>query len=156
MLKKFPTRESNPGQPLFASIDHHDQLKPGDHIVYQSSKPPFRIMYRSALVTQVQCPIGKVTLITNISIGVTRKEIHFDELKDVHKIEYDMCRYSVPESIERAKRRLKLNEDCYHALFNNSHFFVTWCKTGREYPLTDILVKISQGENITAHIAYIT
>ena len=144
---KFPTRESTPGQPLFAFlIESISQLEPGDHIVYQSSKPPFRIMYRSALV--VRCTTDKVIFITNIEIGVTKKRIYFDELKNVHKIEYDECHYSVEKSLERAKRRLKLNEECYHALFNNSHFFVTLCKTGREYPLTDILVEISQGENI--------
>ena len=82
----------------------------------------------------------------NIPIGVTQKQLYFDELKNVYKVVYDKCRYSTSESIERAKGRLKFKETCYHALFNNSHFFVTWCKTGQEYPLTDILVDISQGE----------
>ena len=89
---------------------------------------------------------GKMSVITNSVIGVTKKEVYFDELQNVHKVEYDSCRYSGEESIERAKRRFKLKEKSYHALYNNSHFFVTWCKTGREYPLTDILVEISQGK----------
>ena len=106
-------------------------------------------MYRSALVINPQDTSGKTILISNFPEGVKRKEIYFEELKNVHKVEYDSCRFSSPKSIERAKRRLKMNENCYHALFNNSHFFVTWCKTRREYPLTDILADIShEGEAV--------
>ena len=127
-------------------VDSEKYLCPGDHVLYQSSKPPFRVMFYSALISSCQDATGRVTVITNSVIGVTKKEVYFDELQNVHKVEYDSCRYSGEESIERANRRFKLKENCYHALYNNSHFFVTWCKTGREYPLTDILVEISQGK----------
>ena len=146
-----------PGQPLFALlIKPSDRLQAGDHILYQSSRPPFRMTYHSALVTEIQGTDGslKVNVITNaFEIGVTKKQIYFDQLKNLHKVEYDMCRYSNKESIERAKRRWKLKEKCYHALHNNSHFFVTWCKTGREYPLTDILEEINQGKTTSYSIA---
>ena len=148
--QKFPTREPIPGQPLFALLmESSEKLQAGDHILYQSSKSPFRIMYRSALVAEIQGTDGnlKVNIITNVpEIGVTQKRVYFDELENLHKLEYDTCRYSSKESIERATQRLKLKEKCYHALYNNSHFFVTWCKTGREYPLTDILEEINQGK----------
>ena len=149
---RITSRELMPGQPLFALlIKSSDQLQAGDHILYQSSRPPFRMTYCSALVTEMQGTDGslKVNVITNaFEIGVTKKQIYFDQLKNLHKVEYDMCRYSNKESIERAERRLKLKEKCYHALHNNSHFFVTWCKTGREYPLTDILEEINQGKTL--------
>ena len=149
-----------PGQPLLALlIESSNQLQAGDHILYQSSEPPFRMMYHSALVTEVQSTDGslKVNVITNVSAtGVTQKQICFDELKNLHRVEYDMCRYSKEGCIERAERRLKLKEKCYHALHNNSHFFVTWCKTGREYPLTDILEEINQGTTTKPVVAIVT
>ena len=146
----FHAREPIPGQPLFAILmeSTSDQLQTGDHILYQSSKPPFRIMYRSALITEIQGTGSnlKVSFITNVpEIGVTQKQVYFDELKSLHKLVYDTCRYSSEESIDRARQRLKLKEKCYHALYNNSHFFVTWCKTSREYPLADILEQINEG-----------
>ena len=149
--QKFPAREPMPGQPLFAQLlmeSSETELQPGDHILYQSSKPPFRIMYRSALISEIEGVNSnlKLNVITNVpEIGVTQKQVYFDELDNLHKLEYDTCRYSTKESIKRARKRLKLKEKCYHALYNNSHFFVTWCKTGREYPLTDILEEINQG-----------
>ena len=140
-----------PGQPLYAVLmeSSDQQLQAGDHILYQSSRPPFRITYRSALVTEIQGADSnlKINVITNIpEIGVTQKQVYYDELENLHKLVYDTCRYSSEESIDRARRRLMLKEKCYHALYNNSHFFVTWCKTSREYPLTDILEQINQGK----------
>ena len=147
--QKFPTREPTPGQPLFAVLlESSDLLQAGDHILYQSSKSPFRMMYRSALISEIQGTDGnlKVNVITNVpEIGVTQKQVYFDQLENLHKLEYDTCRYTSEESIKRARKRLKLKEKCYHALYNNSHFFVTWCKTSQEYPLTDILEEINQG-----------
>ena len=146
---EFPHREKKPGQPLYASrIESFEHLNEGDHILYQISQPPFRMMYRSAIIVKSHYEAGKVIVITNFPEGVKSKELYFDQLKNVHKIEYDSCRFLADKSIERAKRRLKMNESCYHALFNNSHFFVSWCKTGREHPLTDILVDVSQGKTM--------
>ena len=144
-----------PGQPLYAYlIDSGDCLDTGDHILHQCSKPPYRIMFYSTLVTKTPDSTGKLSVVTNSVIGVTKKEVYFDELMNVHKVEYDSCRYSPDEAIERANRRFKLEERCYHALYNNSHFFVTWCKTGREYPLTDILLEITQGNQVLIHNTY--
>jgi hypothetical protein len=141
-----------PGQPLFALLmeSQNETLQAGDHILYQSNKSPFRLMYRSALVIEIKGTDSnlKVSFITNVpEIGVTQKQVYFDELENLHKLEYDTCRYSSEKSIERAIKRFDLEEKCYHALYNNSHFFVTWCKTGREYPLTDILEEINQGKH---------
>ena len=140
-----------PGQPLYAVLmeSSDQQLQAGDHILYQNSIPPFRITYRSALVTEIQGTDSnlKINVITNIpEIGVIQKQVYYDELENLHKLVYDTCRYSSEESIDRARRRLMLKEKCYHALYNNSHFFVTWCKTSREYPLTDILEQINEGK----------
>ena len=106
--KKFPTCEPTPGQPLFAQLlmeSSETELQPGDHILYQSSKPPFRIMYRSALISEIGGVNSnlKLNFITNVpEIGVTQKQVYFDELENLHKLEYDTCRYSSKESIKRA------------------------------------------------------
>ena len=76
-------------------------------------------------------------VITNCEDGVIMKDVLVNELHNLHRIEYSSCRYSKEESLERAMR--SINENHYHPLRNNSHHFVSWCKTGQEYPLTDIL-----------------
>ena len=134
---------------MFAyAIHSSSDLRLGDHIVYQSSRPPFRIRFVSALIVGHQ-EENSVETITNGVVGVTKRTFHFTELKNLHGIKYDSCRYSEEESVERANARFRLKENCYHTLYNNSHFFVTWCKTGREYPLTDVLVEISQGKTFS-------
>ena len=93
--QKFPTREPMPGQPLFALLmESSETLQPGDHILYQSSKAPFRVMYRSALISEIEGTDSslKVSIITNApEIGVTQKQLYFDELENLHKLEYDTC-----------------------------------------------------------------
>ena len=56
--------------------------------------------------------------------------------------ELHTCRFSNEESVERAKRRCEWKEDAFHPIFNNSHFFASWAKTGLEYPLTDLLLQL--------------
>ena len=73
--------------------------------------------------------------------GVVKKSILFSDLlkQPVYKITYAAQLYGSSQAVERAESRLKHNEKCYHVLKNNSHFFVTWCITGREHSLADIL-----------------
>jgi hypothetical protein len=46
-------------------------------------------------------------------------------------------------AVEKATRRI--GECYYHGLFNNSHHFVSWTKTGLEYSLADLVHGV-QGE----------
>ena len=78
-----------------------------------------------------------IVVITNCEDGVIMKDVLVSELHNLHKVEYSSCRYSREKSLERALSRI--NENHYHPLRNNSHHFVSWCKTGQEYSLIDIL-----------------
>lgn len=136
-LKNFQSREPLPGCPQFvvpANSEHDTQR--GDHIVFQVTEPPFRVKFRSALVVQ---PGEYMEIIMNSEEGVVKKLVPFHLLNRMHKIIYTSCLYDEQRAVERAEFRLKHREQCYHVLKNNSHFFVTWCITGREYSLTDIL-----------------
>ena len=86
---------------------------------------------------RVESTIQHITVITNCEDGVIIKDVLISELHNLHRVEYSSCRYSMEESLERALSRI--SENHYHPLRNNSHHFVSWCKTGQEYPLTDII-----------------
>ena len=81
--------------------------------------------------------------------GVVRRSILFCDLLKLamHKISYAAELYHGIKAVERAESRLKHNEKCYHVLKNNSHFFVTWCITGREQSLADILRDLEDYQN---------
>ena len=113
-----------------------DDVKYGDHIVFQVTELPYRPKFHSALVSST----GEyLELIMNCEEGVLRKKVPLHMLKQAHKILYQYQLYDEAKAIERAEFRLNHKEQCYHVLNNNSHFFVTWCITGREYSLSDIL-----------------
>ena len=134
---KSQLREPFPGYPHFAeAITSKDSIQDGDHIIFQVTELPFRPKFRSALVISVR---EHIEIIMNSEDGVVKKSFPFHMLKKPHKIAYTSQLYSGEKAIERAESRLKMNEKCYHVLKNNSHFFVTWCITGREFSLTDIL-----------------
>ena len=84
---------------------------------------------------------GHIEIIMNCANegGVVKKSFLLSIFlkQEVYKITYVDPLYDSRRAIERAESRL--NERCYHVLKNNSHFFVTWCITGREQALTDIL-----------------
>ena len=82
--------------------------------------------------------------------GVSRKRIAFDELYSLYKVEYSLCQFDKQEALRRANKRL--DEHHYDSLHNNSHHFVTWCKTGQEHPLTDILKSLEYIEGKQALI----
>lgn len=140
------SRECQPGIPLCLDpLDDPKHLLRGDHFLYRISKEGFSPQYRSALVIEVQPVSCIVTLIENEPKGVKQKIVHFRELKNLHLIRYAFPRYSREESIKRAEKRLDWGEKQHHPLFNNSHFFVTWAITGKEYSLDNLLMKITNG-----------
>ena len=134
---KHEIREPFPGYPHFSkAITSKDNVQYGDHILFQVIELPFRPKFRSALVVDTR---ERIEIIMNSEEGVVRRSIPFHMMKKLHKIVYTSQLYNEAKSVERAESRLMHSEKCYHALKNNSHFFVTWCITGREYSLTDIL-----------------
>ena len=134
-------REPLRGHPILPrSIVDASELNTGDHILIQCTSSQYRKLFWSALVYESvrnEQTVRHIFIITNCEDGVIMKEVLSNELHNVYKVEYSSCRYSMQESIERAISRI--NENHYHSLRNNSHHFVSWCKTGQEYPLTDIL-----------------
>lgn len=118
-----------------------ENITEGDHILYQVTQTPYRETYRSALVT-TQDPEdlsqGKIKIMTNIyEYGVIETKVQANDLPDVKLVVYTRCKYKSEDAIHRAKKRMK--ENYHHPLRNNSHQFVSWCKTGKEYDLKDIL-----------------
>ena len=137
---QFPKHEQLPGQPNFVNvISSAKELAAGDHILYLITKPGYREVFRSCLIKDIHTSSGEfhIEYFTNKEEGVVLKCTPFEKLQGLHRIEYSECRYSVEESLQRAQGRI--NEEYYHSLNNHSHFFVTWCKTGQEHALTDIL-----------------
>ena len=135
--KKYPCREKLPGWPkTVVPVNSVDTINCGDHILFQVTEPPFRAKFRSALVIQ---PSEYLEIIMNCEDGVVKTSIPFHLLNQTHKVVYESPLYDGITAIHRAEFRLSVEEKCYHVLNNNSHFFVTWCITGRECSLTDIL-----------------
>ena len=128
---------------------HHvscaSELKRGDHVLYQVTTSHFRQMHYSALVKTVDTHKGKVKVLMNSSDGVVEREFSLDKFseKNLHRIEYS-CQLDIETSISMAEKRASYNENRYHSLHNNSHHFVSFCKTSQEYPLTEILKDIQR------------
>ena len=140
-------RENIFGRPLRAVSAK--SLDRGDHIIYQVTEEPYRACYESALVSSVR--EDQITLLKNTQEGgdlqedgvtrgggVTQVQVSFSDLKEPHIIQYTEGLSSNKEAIDRAEQRLKWGEKRHHVLYNNSHHFVTWAKTGKENPLTEI------------------
>ena len=86
-----------------------------------------------------------INVIMNSNEGVIKQGMWLNYFEDFNIVVYSHCHYTDEEAVERAEQRLKWGEKCYDCLNNNSHHFVTWAKTGRENPLTDII------ESLTCH-----
>lgn len=143
-------REGQAGTPLYPTpITSPSQLHRGDHILFQTedSAPPLHPLYQSALVSSVE---GLIKIVSYSRSGLYEDEAAFDTFRGLHKVVYTTdCRYSGRESVSRARWRLESGEEhCYHAVFNNSHFFVSWAKTGKEYLLYDVIngLLLEEGE----------
>ena len=135
------------GQPLYSlTITSCEHISVGTHIIYKHGNA-FPPLYRSALVIDIQpsrvCPSEKIfELITNtLRNGFTKQLVQYSQLQWVSKVVYLSSEYSEEEAVMRAKYHLQYHENFYHPEFYNSHHFVTMCKTGREYSLTDILMR---------------
>lgn len=117
-------------------------MQSGTHIIFKVTRPPFRAIFLSALVTNVHVN-GHIEIIMNCANegGVVKKSVLLSDFlkREMYKITYAVPLYDSRKAIERAESRLNQNERCYHVLKNNSHFFVTCCITGREQTLADIL-----------------
>lgn len=145
-------RELLPGWPKSAQrICHNGEhgIERGTHIVFQVISPPFRAKFQSALVVEVHKNHIQVIMNCAKDGGVVKRYFLFRDLlkQAMHKITYAAELYHESKAVERAESRLKHNEKCYHVLKNNSHFFVTWCITGREQSLADILRELEDHQN---------
>ena len=132
-------------------------ISPGCHILYEVDGASFQ----SGLVIMKDAGNGKVRYYTNSKgHGIYETVREIVNLKNLHIVCYtEQCRFTDEEALQRARRRLDWREQRYSPLFNNSHFFVSHCKTGCEYPLTDIIIGIShyKGEyNLLSRHAFVS
>ena len=140
------------GKPLsIVPIDNaqtlsYQLIEEGEHIIYTSSSPDHTPVYRSALVVNLNKSLERLTIMTakgslGTPVGVVEEDIDFGAFRNLHKVTYSSSLSSMRAIQEAKNRRTRQNEDKerFHSWNNNSHLFVTWCKTGREDPLTDIL-----------------
>lgn len=147
----YPERERlRPHPYTVEAITSIQEVKRGDHILHQVTQTPYRPMYYSALVKSTNDAKGTVKVVTNCMDGVVEKEFMFDQLQNLYRVEYcSQC--DVEETFERANKRL--DENYYHSLHNNSHQMVTFCKTGQEHSLTDILKNLEYRQGMLKSIA---
>ena len=150
-----------------------DLLKPGAHLVYKVCQEPCRPCYRSALVVKVEGTKIHVIMNTSECDKTEHDKTEHDKTEhgktecdkteqkgvkaeclecsrtDLYIIKYSHCyeyshyRYTDDEAVTRAGQRLEWGEEEYHCLYNNSHHFVTWAKTGRESSLADIIESLT-------------
>ena len=126
-----------PGRPLCTvPVNRPSDISEGDHILYRVNDENYRPTYQSALIEKKLSGKGSFGLIVYAPEGVSYREQKFQEFNSLHKVNY-VGGYSSEEAIERASKRLR--ETYYHGLFNNSHHFVTFAKTGLEYSLTELV-----------------
>lgn len=127
-----------PGRPLCTvPVDRPSDIFEGDHIIYRTNGDDYRPTYQSALIEK-KLSEGKFGFIVYAPKGIERRVQTFQQLNSnsLHKVKY-VGGYSNEEAIEGAKKRI--GEEYYHGLFNNSHHFVTFAKTGLEYSLTELV-----------------
>ena len=137
------------GVPLYACpISSPTELTQGDHVLHLASIASNRPIFRSSLV--VSAEMDSIQLISYTKEGVCLEEAKFSNLQRPCRVEYTMCQYSRKKSVQRAKGRLKMREKHYHPLFNNSHFFVSWSKTGKQYTLSVIIKNLLYDEGMSS------
>ena len=129
--------ETLPSRPLrTAPVLAPSAITTGEHILFLiNTGEQYRPVYRSALVESVS--EGNVVYITYTPGGVRRSEQPFRDFKSLHRVDYTDDESLREMAVEKAKERL--GECHYHGLFNNSHHFVSWTKTGLEYSLADLV-----------------
>jgi hypothetical protein len=137
-----------PGRPLCTvPVNRPSDISEGDHILYRVNGvcEEYRPTYQSALIEKKLSGEGSFRLIVYAPKGVKYRVCKFQVFNSLHKVKY-VGGYSSEEAIERAKRRL--NEKHYHGLFNNSHHFVTFAKTGLEYSLAELVYGLQGSYNL--------
>ena len=114
----------------------------GDHIIYCITNEAYRPMFRSVLAIDSPDDNGVLKAITYQKDGIQEISLSLEQYSNFpYKVKYsDMTiHFDGDEAVERAMNRLQIGENHYHALFNNSHHFVTFAKTGVEESLFDIV-----------------
>jgi len=141
----FPsTKEQDPGQPLVPHpVNDITDVRAGDHVVYHIGRGECRKDYRSALVSEVDSEHNEMKIVTLTREGVVETMVGLASLGRLYRIEYSTCRFTAEEALSRAHWRQGMDEKkFYNPINNNSHFFVTNAKTGREYNLSDIIMDL--------------
>ena len=119
-----------------------DSLACSDHIIFRSSKPPFRPTYQSALVLCTP-QNGKIEIATMTCDGIVKITCGFNDLPYLHRVVYQSYHSSEEEVVRRVNEFIGNQEQHrYHEHYNNSHHFVTHCKCDLENPLTGILKEL--------------
>ena len=123
-------------------------LKKGDHIISNCHNScEYASVYRSHLVVNIDAANNTIKTMTlkgsvDTKVGIVEEEVNFQEMINPHKVEYSSS-LSPMMAVEHAKERFSKQSDdskeTFHSWNNNSHLFVSWCKTGEEDSLTDIL-----------------
>ena len=134
-----------PGRPLrtvTVPVVLPSSISEGEHILYLiNNNADYRPVYRSALVESISG--GNISVIVYMPQGIQRYVQQFHQFKSLHRVDYTSSAFTGKVAVENARRRL--GECYYHGLFNNSHHFVSWAKTGSEYSLADLVHGV-QGE----------
>lgn len=127
-----------PGRPLrTVPVVCPSSISEGEHILYQiNSSADYRPVYRSALVESVSDQ-GDIGIIVCTPRGVQHHVHQFYSYRSLHRVDYTVSACTGKAAVENSKRRL--GECYYHGLFNNSHHFVSWVKTGLEFSLADLV-----------------
>ena len=147
-------KEEESGKPLSIVSLNNSQalsersLKEGDHIISNCSSSEYAPLYRSHLVVDINVAENTIKTMTlkgsvdpNTKIGIIEEELKFQELINLHKVQYSSS-LSPTMAVNRAKERLSKQGDDkenFHSWNNNSHLFVSWCMMGEEHSMTDIL-----------------
>ena len=132
-----------PGRPLrTVPVVCPSSISEGEHILYLiNNNADYRPVYRSALVESVSD--GNVSVIVYTPQGVQRYVQQFYLFRSLHRVDYTISAFTGKVAVENGRKRL--GECYYQGLFNNSHHFVSWAKTGLEYSLADLVHGV-QGE----------
>ena len=139
------TRMLSADRPLrTVPVDGLSEVSEGDHVVYliNSESNNYRSVYHSALVESTSSS-GNIGTIAYTPQGIQRHHQPFHSFKSLHRVDYTAGACLGRAAVEKAWQRI--GECYYHCLFNNSHHFVSWTKTGLEYSLADLVHGI-QGE----------
>lgn len=109
-----------------------DMLSVGDHIIYRRNKSQIHPVYCSALVLKKE-QNEQLKILDVTRDGIHETTYNFKSLSSLHKVAYHSC-LSDCEVVARAARLVTVHgqeEHFYHEVHNNSHHFVTRCKTAQ-------------------------